>query len=150
MAEYYQLNEFQQLVVRKMKMLTPITFESFLSVSEYIYSNSGSSGPFRAHFREQIRETLPLVAHEEWLLDVVAKGGDLAQDLFLSGKSPPQAKTDSEHADKRAVMVGWDDESLIPQFISSHKVKKMESALGFVKYVYIGFYYSVIYLGSSS
>lgn len=148
MAEYYQLNELQQLAVRKMKMLTPITFESFLSVSEHVYSNSGSSGPFRAYFREQIIETLPLVAHKEWLLDVVAKGGDLAQDLFLSGKSLPKAKTDDERIDERAVMVGWDEESLIPQFLKFQKAKDIETAFGgFVEYVQIGSYHSIIPLG---
>ncbi|KAG7005270.1 hypothetical protein G7Y79_00020g047980 [Physcia stellaris] len=105
MAEYYQLNELQQLAVRKMKMLTPITFESFLSVSEHVYCDSGSSGPFRAYyFGEQILETTPLAAHKGWLLDVVAKGGDLAQDLFLSGKGLPKAKAVDERIDECAVM----------------------------------------------
>ena len=137
MAEYYQLNELQQLAVRKMKLLTPVTFEAFLSFSEHVYSNSVSSGPFRAYFREQISETLPLVAHTEWLLDVVVKGGDIAQDLFLSGKSLPKAKTDDGRTDERAVMVGWDEESLIPQFLNFQKAIERETARGsgFVEYV---------------
>ena len=111
MAEYYQLDELQDLAVRKMKLLTPVTVESFLSVSEYVYSNSGTSGPFRDYFKEQIMKALPLVVHEEWLLDMVAKGGDLARDLFLSGRGLPQEKADDEFDDEAAVMVNWEDDA---------------------------------------
>lgn len=110
MAEYYQLDELQDLAVRKMKMLTPVTFESFLSVSEYVYSNTGSRGAFHDYFKDQIMEALPLVVHEEWLLDVVAKGGDLARDLFLSGRDLRQGKADDELKDEAAVMVKWEDD----------------------------------------
>lgn len=112
MAEYYQLDELQDLAVRKMKMHMPVTFESFLSVSEYVYSNSGTRGAFHDYFKEQIVKTLPLVVHEEWLLDVVAKGGDLARDLFLSGRGRglPQGKADDDFEDEAAVMVRWEDD----------------------------------------
>ena len=109
MADYYQLDELQDLAVQKMKMLTPVTFESFLSVSEYVYSNSGTRGPFHNYFKGQIMNNLPLVVHEEWLLNVVAKGGDLARDLFLSGRDSPQGKVDDEFDDEAAVMVKWED-----------------------------------------
>ena len=109
MAEYYQLDELQDLAVRKMKMLTPVTFESFLSVSEYVYSHCGTRGAFHDYFKEQIMKALPLVVHEEWLLDVVAKGGDLARDLFLSGRDLPQEAADDDFDDEAAVMVKWED-----------------------------------------
>lgn len=85
-------------------MLTPITFESFLSVSEYVYNNSGPTGPFREYFRLQIQKTLPQVVHESWMLEVVGKGGDLAKDLFLSGRQPQAAREDDD-SDQPAVKV---------------------------------------------
>ena len=86
LAEYYQLDQLQELIVEKMQFLTPIYLKSFLSVSEYIYSNTTTTaGPFHNYFRNQIKETLPLVVREPWLLGIVAKGGDLAADLFLAG-----------------------------------------------------------------
>ena len=105
LAEYYQLIDLQELAVHKMKLLTPITFESFLSVSEYIYNNSEDTGPFRPYFRVQIEKTLPQVVHESWMLEAVAKGGDLAQDLF---KSCRRAKFSIDvSSDEPAVKVEW-------------------------------------------
>lgn len=109
LAEYYQLADLQELTVQKMKLLTPITFESFLSVSKYIYNNSSAAGPFRPYFRAQIKKTLPQVAHETWMLEAVAKGGDLAQDLFLSCRQPEAVK--AEEGDDPTVKVKWDLET---------------------------------------
>ena len=94
-----------------MKLLTPITFESFLSVSEYIYNNSEDTGPFRPYFRVQIEGTLPEVVHESWMLEAVAKGGDLAQDLF---KSCRQRKVIwfNDSGDKPAVQVEWNHDQV--------------------------------------
>ena len=91
-------------------MLTPLTFESFLSVSEYIYNNSETTGPFREYFRLQIQKTLSQVVHEGWMLEVVAKGGDLVKDLFLSYRRPQAAK-DEDSDDKPAVKVTWEDDA---------------------------------------
>ena len=106
LAEYYQLIELQELAVQKMKLLTPITFESFLSISEYIYNNSKDTGPFRPYFRVQIEETLPQVVNESWMLEAVAKGGDLAKDLFKSCRGPRFIYF-SVKSDEPAVKVEW-------------------------------------------
>lgn len=128
MAEYYQLDDLQQLTIKKMKMLTPITFQSFLSVTEYVYDNSGTAGPFRDYFRRQIQENLPLVSHEEWLLEVVAKGGDLAQDLFLSGRALPKAQGSDEPDAESAVMVMWPE----------HDASSQESKVGKTDVMFAG------------
>ena len=94
-----------------MKLLTPITFESFLSVSEYIYNNSEDTGPFRPYFRIQIEKTLPQVVHERWMLEAVAKGGDLAQDLFMSCREPVITSFDV-CGEGPAVKVKWDHDQV--------------------------------------
>ena len=98
--------DLQEIAVEKMKLLTPITFKSFLSVSEFIYNNSEDTGPFRPYFRVQIEKTLPQVVHESWMLETVARGGDLAQDLFTSGRRPRYIYFN--HSDEPAVKVEWD------------------------------------------
>ena len=108
LADEYQLDSLQELAVQKMQMLTPITFESFLSVSEYVYEKGGTKGPFRGYFRQQIEGALPQVAHEAWLLEVIARGGDLAQDLFLSGRAPQLTDLRYEDGgDEPVVKVVW-------------------------------------------
>ena len=81
-AAMYELAGLQSLAVQKMQMLTPMSFRSFLSVSEYIYDNSDDSGPFRPYCRQQLEIYLPEIARSQWLQDKVARGGDLAVDLF--------------------------------------------------------------------
>ena len=85
-AAMYQLEDLQDLAVKKMQMLTPMSFSSFLSVSEHIYNNSDASGPFRQYCRRQLENYLPEIARCQWLDDQVAKGGDLAVDLFSANQ----------------------------------------------------------------
>lgn len=85
-AAMYELEGLQQLAVEKMQMLTPMSFRSFLSVSEHIYSNSDASGPFRPYCRQQLEFYLPKIARSQWLDDQVVRGGDLAVDLFVSNQ----------------------------------------------------------------
>ncbi len=85
-AAMYELEGLQQLAVEKMQMLTPMSFRSFLSMSEHIYSNSDASGPFRPYCRQQLEIYLPEIARSPWLQNIVAKGGDLAMDLFSANQ----------------------------------------------------------------
>lgn len=85
-AAMYELKGLQQLAVEKMQMLTPMSFRSFLSVSEHIYTNSDASGPFRPYCRQQFEIYLPKIARSQWLDDQVVRGGDLAVDLFISNR----------------------------------------------------------------
>lgn len=85
-AAMYQLEDLQDLAVEKMQMLTPMSFSSFLSVSEHIYNNSDASGPFRPYCRRQLENYLPEIARCQWLDDQVAKGGDLAVELFSANQ----------------------------------------------------------------
>ena len=103
LAEYFQLEQLQRLAVQKMQMLTPLTFESFLSVSEVIYSESGP-GPFREYFRQQIEGPLPEVADEPWILQRIANGGDFATELF-SCSHKPSSRNDGKP--KEMVTVTW-------------------------------------------
>jgi len=83
-AAMYELGGLQQLAVEKMQMLTPMSFRSFLSVSEHIYNNSDASGPFRPYCRRQLEIYLPKSARSQWLDDQVFRGGNLAVELFIA------------------------------------------------------------------
>ena len=83
LGDYYQLEELQALAVSKIAVLVPIALPTFLGVAEHIYENTAPGGPFRRYFCDQIEKLLPEVASERTIQDLVAKGGDLATDLFL-------------------------------------------------------------------
>jgi len=83
-AAMYELVGLQEVAVEKMKMLAPMSFRSFLFVSEHIYTNTDASGPFRPYCRQQIEIYLPQIARSQWLDDLVARGGDLAVELFVA------------------------------------------------------------------
>lgn len=85
-AAMYDVEGLQQLAVEKMQMLTPMSFRSFLSVSEHIYNNSDASGPFRPYCRRQLEVYLPEIARSQWLQNKVAEGGDLAVELFSANQ----------------------------------------------------------------
>jgi len=85
-AAMYELGGLQQLAVEKMQMLTPMSFRSFLYVSEHIYNNSDASGPFRPYCRRQLENYLPEIARCQWLDDQVVRGGDLAVELFVANR----------------------------------------------------------------
>ena len=88
LAAMYDLKDLQELVVEKMKILTPMTFSSFMTLSEHIYNNSDASGPFRTYCRSVIEHCLPQISRGEWLSDQVARGGDLAVELFSAESRP--------------------------------------------------------------
>lgn len=85
-AAMYELEGLQDLAVEKMQMLTPMSFSSFLSVSEHIYNNSHASGPFRPYCRRQLEIYLPKIARSQWLDDRVGRGGDLAVEFFVANR----------------------------------------------------------------
>jgi len=85
-AAMYKVEGLQQLAVDKMQMLTPMSFRSFLSVTEHIYDNSDASGPFRPYCRRQLEVNLPKIARSQWLDDHLVRGGDLAVELFVANR----------------------------------------------------------------
>ena len=50
----YELEGLQQLAIEKRRMVTPMTFKPFLSVSDHIYNNCNFDGPFWPDCRQQI------------------------------------------------------------------------------------------------
>lgn len=44
-ADYHRITALQALAVDKMKLLSPISLQAFLDISDYIYEKT-SSGPF--------------------------------------------------------------------------------------------------------
>lgn len=95
LAGYCQLWDLQQLVVEKIRILKPLSAESFLSFSKYIYDNSRGTRVYREYFRKEIAQHLNDTAVEPWIMNQIEQGGELAMDIFLAGRDSRKAE-DSE------------------------------------------------------
>ena len=52
LAAMFYMEGLQQIAVGKMKLLIPMIFKPFISVSEHIYNNCGFDGLFWSHCRQ--------------------------------------------------------------------------------------------------
>jgi len=102
LAGYCQLWDLQQLVVEKIRKLKPLSVESFLSISKYIYDNNRGTSVYREYFREEITEYLSLATIETWVMDQIQHGGELATDLFLAQRDSRKAEMAVKDEDSEA------------------------------------------------
>lgn len=92
LAGYCQLWDLQQLVVEKIRILEPLSAESFSSVSKYIYDNSRGMSVYREYFREEIAQHLDDTTIEPWVMNQMEQGGELATDIFLAVRDSRKAE----------------------------------------------------------
>lgn len=85
MAGYYHLPGLQMLAVGKIKLLSPLPPETLFSISTYIYANNVGPGAYREHFARTIRCEMinNLSVVENWVVERIREGGELAVDLYL-------------------------------------------------------------------
>lgn len=102
LAGYCQLGDLQQLVVKKIRILKPLSAESFLSISKYIYDNNRGMSVYREYFREEITKHLNHATIEPWVMDQIEQGGELATDIFLAGRDTRKAEMSVKDEDPEA------------------------------------------------
>ena len=100
MAGYYLVPELQALAVEKMAMLAPLTTESFLNISRYVYENNTGPGAYRDYFCYKIKGYLHLDIMEDWIMERIAEGGDLAVDIFHACRETWTAESDEVAVDE--------------------------------------------------
>ena len=81
LAAMFYMEGLQQIAVGKMKLLIPMIFKPFISVSEHFYNNCGFDGLFWSHCRQQIEISLPKLGMGQWLREQMAERGVLAAEL---------------------------------------------------------------------
>ncbi len=82
MAGYYHLPNLQHLTIDRMKPLMPISQDALLSVSRIIYANNPGPGAYREHFVRVIKDGMIGNIAEDWIVEQIKEGGELAVDLY--------------------------------------------------------------------
>ena len=104
MAGYYLMSELQALVVEKMAMLAPLATESFLNASRLVYECNTGPGAYREYFCYKIKDYLHLDIMENWIMERIAEGGDLAVDIFHACRetwtAEPNEATEDEYSEQ--------------------------------------------------
>ena len=124
MAGYYLVPELQTLAVEKMAMLAPLSMESFLNVSRVVYENNTGPGAYRDYFCYKIKDYLHLDTMEDWIIERIAEGGDLAVDIFHACRETWIAKpyeaaedecSEEDHSEGQGNEESYDEEEDYPE-----------------------------------